>query len=88
MALLPTTIEVSAKDIPEVRAALTIMREALERIENPVKWEVEHVPEGYDINGAMVIAMTEKAPYYQRVAREALEAVSALGVKACDGGQQ
>jgi hypothetical protein len=59
--------------------ALTIMREALERIENPVKWEVEHVPEGYDINGAMVISMTEKAPYYQQVAREALQAVAALG---------
>jgi hypothetical protein len=57
--------------------ALTIMREALERIENPVNWEVEHVEAGYKIDGAMVIAMTEKAPYYQRVAREALEAVAA-----------
>lgn len=51
--------------------------EALERIENPVKWEVEHVPEGCSINGAMVIAMTEKAPYYRQTAREALDKLKA-----------
>lgn len=58
---------------------LAIMREALERIENPVKWEIEHVPEGYDINGAMVVSMIEKASYYQRIARDALQAADETG---------
>lgn len=67
--------------------ALTIMREALQRIENPVKWEVEHVPKGYEVNGAMLISMTSTPPYYQRVAREALAAVDALGVGGSDAWQ-
>lgn len=51
------------------------LREALERIVNPVKWEQEHLKEGYTLNGAMLVLMLKDPEYYKSIARDALAAI-------------
>ncbi len=52
--------------------------EALERMVDPIKWEREHLAEGYDLNYPMLLSMIDKSQYYQGIAKETLAALTSL----------
>lgn len=87
IAITPTAIRQWADNPPRdsdyVPVHTTTLRrlasaiEALDRLAEPVKWEVQHAPNGHDVDWPVLTAVVEKSDYYRRVAKEALQGLEA-----------
>jgi hypothetical protein len=89
MALLPTTIEVSVKDAPQVRAALAVFLDLLQQVDAFIEEQGEA-----DFYTAPARAMRDllagkqPADYLQRGLDKFLVERGIAGVDTSDGGQQ
>jgi hypothetical protein len=87
MALLPTTIEVSAKDVPEVRAALAVFLDLLGQVDAFIEREGE--AEFYTGPARAMrdlLAGKQPAEYLQRGLDKFLAERGIPGVKEADRG--